>query len=488
MNNYNKNNSNNNSNNIQNVKPLPEVFKELKETRNKQFLEEKINANKWSFKELNEYGYEYIRRYNKFKNLNTNIKNVRTISDDVKYFLKTKSPVHVISYLAIVTIIIFLFGTMYSNYIYATDIDFDEDKEIIGTYEVNNNVLDIDKIIKENSSIVRKKEVVTESIPIEFEIVYTENPLLPLDEEVIVEEGILGEEKITYINSLENDRLIESKEIKRVKSKEPQVQYVDIGTSEFLAEYNAHIGDTMYLAEDTEVRFTKDDSVDAGFVIPMYMDVILKNIDNEWCTIVYENEDLIVTGYIKNDNLRSEYSDPDMPEKARIYRILNDVNIDMNLSKVSGLTEEDYLKIFTNMSSDKNKIFENNALAFYEAEQKYNVNGLFLAAIGIHESGWGTSTISKDKKNLFGYGAYDSSPYESSFTFSEYSEGIETLAKSMAKYYLNEEGIELSFGEIAVGSYYNGNTVKGVNIRYASDSAWGERVFATMENLYSRLK
>ena len=113
---------------------------------------------------------------------------------------------------------------------------------------------------------------------------------------------------------------------------------------------------------------------------------------------------------------------------------------------------------------------------------------MFLAAIGIHESGWGTSTISKDKKNLFGYGAYDSSPYESSFTFSEYSEGIETLAKSMAKYYLNEEGTELSFGEIAVGSYYNGNTVKGVNIRYASDSAWGERVFATMENLYSRLK
>ena len=30
--------------------------------------------------------------------------------------------------------------------------------------------------------------------------------------------------------------------------------------------------------------------------------------------------------------------------------------------------------------------------------------------------------------------------------------------------------------------------VKGVNIRYASDTAWGERVFATMESLYGRLK
>ena len=105
------NNNQNVKNNVQNSnvnRPLPEVFKELKEARNKQFIEEKINANKWSFKELNEYGYEYIRRYNKFKHINNSIKNVRTIKDDVKYFLKTKSPVHVISYLAIVMIIIFM--------------------------------------------------------------------------------------------------------------------------------------------------------------------------------------------------------------------------------------------------------------------------------------------------------------------------------------------------------------------------------------------
>ena len=31
----------------------------------------------------------------------------------------------------------------------------------------------------------------------------------------------------------------------------------------------------------------------------------------------------------------------------------------------------------------------------------YHINGVFLASMAIHESGWGTSTIAKDKKNLF---------------------------------------------------------------------------------------
>lgn len=477
----------NNVNSVQD-KPLPEVFKELKEARNKQFLEEKINANKWSFKELNEYGYEYIRRYNKFKHINNSIKNVKTLKNDVKYFLKTKNPVHVISYCAIVMIIIFLFGTMYSNYIYATDVEFGTEKQIVGTFEKNENVLDLDKIIEENSSIVRKKEVTTESFDVEFEIIYTENPLLPEGEEVITEEGVFGKENITYINSFENDEIVESKEIKRVIAEEPVPQYVDIGTSKFLAKYNVHIGDTLYVENETEMRFQKNENVDVGYVIPQYMDVVLKNIDNEWYTVTYENDDLIVTGYVKEDNLRSSFSNPEMPEKARIYRILNEVNIDMLLNKKSGLTEEDYINIFSNISSDKNKIFENNATVFYEMEQKYNVNGIFLASIGIHESAWGTSAIATDKKNLFGYGAYDSSPYESSYTFDDYSEGIEILAKSMAKYYLNKEGTEVFDDEIATGIYYNGSTVKGVNIRYASDTAWGERVFATMESLYNRLK
>ena len=55
--------------------------------------------------------------------------------------------------------------------------------------------------------------------------------------------------------------------------------------------------------------------------------------------------------------------------------------------------------IFAYNESDKNNIFANNAESFYNAEQEYQINGIFLAAIGIHESAWGTSQIAKNKNS-----------------------------------------------------------------------------------------
>ena len=62
-----------------------------------------------------------------------------------------------------------------------------------------------------------------------------------------------------------------------------------------------------------------------------------------------------------------------------------------------------------------------------------------MAAIGIHESAWGKSNIAKNKKNLFGYRAYDSDPYNSASTFNTYAEGIDLIARVLTKYYLNQK-------------------------------------------------
>ena len=56
------------------------------------------------------------------------------------------------------------------------------------------------------------------------------------------------------------------------------------------------------------------------------------------------------------------------------------------------------------------------------------------------------------------------------------------------KYYLNEAGNEIYDGETAVASYYNGATVSGINVRYASDSDWAVKVFDKMQMLYEKLK
>ena len=65
--------------------------------------------------------------------------------------------------------------------------------------------------------------------------------------------------------------------------------------------------------------------------------------------------------------------------------------------------------------------------------------------MAIHESGWGSSKIAKDKKNLFGFGAYDRSPYDSAVTFATYEEGIETVAKYLVKNYINEKNAKSTF-------------------------------------------
>ena len=159
----------------------------------------------------------------------------------------------------------------------------------------------------------------------------------------------------------------------------------------------------------------------------------------------------------------------------------------MDLTKPSGLTLAQFQKVLSGNSADKKGVLASNAEFFYYAERQYGINGIYLASMAIHESAWGTSQIAKDKNNLFGYGSYDSTPYESSYEFTNYAEGIETVAKSLVKYYLNPSGTKIYDGETAAGWYYNGPTLSGVNTRYASDQDWHTKVFNYMQMMYNRL-
>lgn len=49
--------------------------------------------------------------------------------------------------------------------------------------------------------------------------------------------------------------------------------------------------------------------------------------------------------------------------------------------------------------------------ALVQAEELYGINSLVLAAIIVHETGWGQSRLAREKNNLAGLGAYDGSEY-----------------------------------------------------------------------------
>ena len=236
------------------------------------------------------------------------------------------------------------------------------------------------------------------------------------------------------------------------------VQLVEKGTSEFLANKKMHIGDTIYVIENVLLLKEASNNSEQITEVKECLDVKLIGLEGEFCKVLYDGKE----GYIFNQKLTSAALNPEIAEKNKAQKILTKVSFDMPLNQKSGLTLEDFKKVLSGNIADKNKIFENNAENFYNIEQKYNVNGIFLAAVGIHESAWGTSTISLEKKNLFGYGAYDRDPYNSSYEFED--------------------------NQTAEADHYNGSTLEGVNKKYSTDTNWCTRVYYYMQYLYEKLK
>lgn len=356
--------------------------------------------------------------------------------------------------------------------------------ENISEYELNRHRLNIQNIISENSEMERVKEQIVEEREIEFETNYNNNPSLPKGEEVVIQEGVLGKEKVTAVQTYENGNFVEEIILGKEKILDFVPKIIDIGTSEFLAKHKVHIGDTMYLTSASTLKKEADTTSEDVAELKESIDVKLLELPNEeYAKVSFDG----IEGYIQTSKLTSTSTTPSIVEKNRIQRILLKVNIDMELNRTSGLTLNDYKKIFTGLPNDTNNIFQDNYSVFYNMDKKYNINGIFLASIAIHESNWGTSQIAQDKNNLFGYGSYDDTPYESSMEFESYSEGIETVAKSLVKYYLNPTGTKIYDGETAAGWYYNGPTLQGVNTRYASDKDWYTKVYSFIELLYNRL-
>ena len=215
---------------------------------------------------------------------------------------------------------------------------------------------------------------------------------------------------------------------------------------------------------------------------------VLKVYDNGWSYIYssYRNGYVLSEALSNINPIKKEQDGNDALELSK-EELLSRLSFDMNVGEPSGLSLEQFRMILSENSKDKNGILEDNADYFYYAEQEYGINGVFLASIAIHESGWGTSRIALDKNNLFGYQAYDDSPYDSAKQFETYEEGIDLVARVLIKYYLNSKGTSIYGGDVADGRFYSGTTIQSVNKHYATDPNWANGVYGIMKELYNNL-
>lgn len=382
-----------------------------------------------------------------------------------------------IAWILLIMIIIVLSTAFFKNRIFATNKV--ENENIY--FEENNNAIDLIKVMSVNTD--SNKKLINEERIVEIKVEYEENPNLPKDEQQIKQEGKQGKIQVTAMQNFENNQLLNEEIIESRTIEEMITQIVYVGTSEFLSKYQVHIGDDMYLLEAEDLKKEANTESETICNIPRYLKVNLKEVVGDWIKVSYNGKE----GYVLNSNITSNKVNSLIVEKNRVATLKNNLNIDIDVSIPSGLTLSDFKTVLSNNRSDTNNIFEENAELFYNIEQKYKINGIFLASIGILESGWGTSTIAMDKKNLFGYMAYDRDPYNSAKNFESYAEAIDTVAQALSTKYLHMSGVDISDGLKATGTYYNGPTIQAVNIKYATDSEWGNKVFENMQYLYNRL-
>ena len=377
-------------------------------------------------------------------------------------------------------IIIALVISFFKNRIFATN-TANKETETVVEFEENQKSVDVVQVMLENTN--SDKKMINEQRDVQFETQYEDNPNLPRDEEQVKQEGKIGKVQVTALqeykdNQMINEEIIDSKTLEEVVTK-----IVYKGTSDFLKKYSVHIDDQMYLLEAEDLKEEAKDDSNTICNVPRYLNVKIKEAGEDWIKVSYNGKE----GYLKTTNITSEAVTPMIKEKNRIATLKNNLNIDMDLSVPSGLTLSDFKTVLSNNLSDKNKIFEQSAEYFYKAEQKYKVNGIFLASIGIHESAWGTSKIANDKNNLFGFTAYDSDPYNSATSFDNYESAINKVAEALSTKYLHVAGTKISDDLTATGTYFNGTTAKSVNVRYASDTGWADKVFNYMQYLYNKL-
>lgn len=380
----------------------------------------------------------------------------------------------------IAIIIIALIISFFKNRIFATNTANKEEKTIVA-FEENQKSIDVIEVMLENTNSDRK--MVNEQRDVQFETQYEDNPNLPRDEEQVKQEGKIGKIQVTALQEYKDDQMINEEIIDSKTLEEVVTKIIYKGTSDFLKKYSVHIDDQMYLLEAEDLKEEAKDDSNTICNVPRYLNVKIKEAGEEWIKVAYNGKE----GYLKTTNITSEAVTPMIKEKNRIATLKNNLNVDMDLSVPSGLTLSDFKTVLSNNLSDKNKIFEQSAEYFYKAEQKYKVNGIFLASIGIHESAWGTSKIANDKNNLFGFTAYDSDPYNSATSFDNYENAINKVAEVLSTKYLHVAGTKISDELTATGTYFNGTSAKSVNVRYASDTGWADKVFNYMQYLYNKL-
>ncbi|MGG0658299.1 glucosaminidase domain-containing protein [Rummeliibacillus pycnus] len=147
--------------------------------------------------------------------------------------------------------------------------------------------------------------------------------------------------------------------------------------------------------------------------------------------------------------------------------------IALNLRKASDITVNEMRAFLLSKGKLPNNVLYKLAPTFITLQKEAGINAQFMFAHAILETGWGSSTISQYKNNYFGYQAYDTCALTCAKYFPTGKDGLNAYAYKIYRDYLT-----------TTGPYYNGPTLLGMNVKYATDKGWSEKI----ANLMAQMK
>ena len=179
------------------------------------------------------------------------------------------------------------------------------------------------------------------------------------------------------------------------------------------------------------------------------------------------NEDVISIQKRITDAVNSRMQLEVSRGEKEYYITIDEITIsrNMDLTKRCGVSKEDFKILLTNLRPDTTGFFEENSDTIYDLCEKYEINEIFFCGLIAAESGW---KIASNHRNTNNFVSMMSKGKLIRYDTPE--EGLEAAAKLLHDRYLTEGG-----------SYYNGKTLSGVQIRYCPNSStWVGLVYGCM--------
>ena len=182
----------------------------------------------------------------------------------------------------------------------------------------------------------------------------------------------------------------------------------------------------------------------------------------------------IATNYERKTNTTSRRSEKreikqEVVEETK-YISIEEIKIskNMDLTKICGISKEDFKKLMKDLKYDTSKFFYNNSDIIYDLCQKYQINEIFFCGLIAGESGW---NIAQNHRRTCNYISMMSKGKLIKYATPE--EGLEAAAKLLHNKYLSENG-----------AFYCGKTLSSVQRYFCPDSStWVNLVYTCMSKI-----